>query len=145
MVLAVGMSCLAIDSAMYGKLTFPPLNILLYNSLGGRGDELYGVEPVSYYVKNLFLTLGLCWPLGAAAPLLVIRKLLNKARPGASARSEVLQLVCCAPVVLWIGLLFPRPHKVLYSPVFPSLSGNAGGEVSVPRLPSPGPALRPEH
>ena len=99
---------------MYGRRTFPPLNILRYNSLGGRGDELYGVEPAGYYLRNLFLTLGLCWPLGAAAPLLIVRSLLNK-KQGSSSRREALKLVLCTPVILWLLLLFPRPHKVCSS------------------------------
>ena len=38
--------------------TFPPLNIALYNALSGSGDELYGVEPPMYYLKNLLLMVG---------------------------------------------------------------------------------------
>lgn len=38
----------------------------------GRGDELYGVEPVSYYVKNLFLNTSIAFPLALALPLLAL-------------------------------------------------------------------------
>ncbi len=31
-----------VDSIYYGKLTFPPLNIVLYNVFGGGGSSLYG-------------------------------------------------------------------------------------------------------
>lgn len=36
----------------------------------GRGDELYGVEPASYYVKNLFLNTSLAFVLAATLPCL---------------------------------------------------------------------------
>lgn len=38
----------------------------------GRGDELYGVEPASYYVKNLFLNTSVAFPLAVALPLLAV-------------------------------------------------------------------------
>jgi alpha-1,2-mannosyltransferase len=103
--------CTAIDFGFYNKSTSPPLNILLYNAIGGKGDELYGTEPASYYLRNLLLTLGLCWPLGAAAPILVLRNALHKYTCKQSLHREVLQLVVCAPVLLWMLLLFRRPHK----------------------------------
>ena len=117
--MAVLLPCLCVDSVLYGRLTFPPLNILRYNSLGG-GDELYGTEPLGYYVRNLLLTLGLCWPLGAAAPLLITRAVTHKFMRGDSLTTELRQLVCCAPVVLWMLLLFPRPHKVQHDTFAPS-------------------------
>lgn len=42
---------IAVDMIMYKKFTLPWLNILMYNALAGSGDELYGVEPASYYLK----------------------------------------------------------------------------------------------
>lgn len=55
-----------VDRYYYGLWTVPNLNIFVYNALGGpgaleegkTGDELYGVEPASYYVKNLVLNFG---------------------------------------------------------------------------------------
>lgn len=38
----------------------------------GRGDELYGVEPASYYLKNLFLNTSLAFPLAVALPFLAL-------------------------------------------------------------------------
>eukprot|EP00531_Pseudo-nitzschia_arenysensis_P005771 CAMPEP_0116129956 /NCGR_PEP_ID=MMETSP0329-20121206/8200_1 /TAXON_ID=697910 /ORGANISM="Pseudo-nitzschia arenysensis, Strain B593" /LENGTH=78 /DNA_ID=CAMNT_0003624257 /DNA_START=232 /DNA_END=465 /DNA_ORIENTATION=- len=43
-----------VDYHFYGRLVSPSLNILVYNTQAG-GDELYGVEPLSYYIKNLLL------------------------------------------------------------------------------------------
>lgn len=36
----------------------------------GRGDELYGVEPASYYLKNLFLNTSVAFPLALGLPFL---------------------------------------------------------------------------
>lgn len=36
----------------------------------GRGDELYGVEPASYYLKNLFLNTSMAFLLAVALPCL---------------------------------------------------------------------------
>lgn len=124
----VGGFSTTIDIYMYGKVTSPSLNILLYNALGGTGDELYGVEPASYYVRNLFLNMGLAWPLALAAPLLLLKKFLESYSAATSASrlidSEVRGAVLCAPAIIWLGLLFRRPHKeerFMY-PIYPLLA-----------------------
>lgn len=38
----------------------------------GQGDELYGVEPASFYVKNLFLNTTVAFPLAIALPFLAL-------------------------------------------------------------------------
>jgi hypothetical protein len=113
--------------------TFPALNILLYNAIGGtNGDELYGVEPASYYVKNLFLNVGLAWILLILSPVvLFIAWLMGMATsrayhtPATSKNTDENQkmkkhtivldeyvLVQWMSVFLWLGILFSRPHKV---------------------------------
>ncbi len=61
---------LLIDSFMYGRVVFTPLNIILYNVFGKGGPDLYGTEPWTYYFINGFLNLNfsfvlclLCFPL----------------------------------------------------------------------------------
>ncbi|KAI3390006.1 hypothetical protein SNEBB_007595 [Seison nebaliae] len=48
-----------IDYYYYERITIPSLNILLYNVFNDKteisGPSLYGTEPFSFYVKNLFL------------------------------------------------------------------------------------------
>lgn len=112
-----------IDMCFYGKRTFPPLNILLYNTLGGHGDELYGVEPVSYYIKNLFLNLG---PAAIVAPLLpiivIIMRLLKLKNNFAGYEGKIAAIYSSAAI--WLVILFSRPHKeerFLY-PVLPLLT-----------------------
>ena len=57
--------------------TSPTLNILLYNAIGGSGDELYGIEPASYYIRNLLLTLGLASICSSLAPIAVLADVLS--------------------------------------------------------------------
>ncbi|CAN0022760.1 unnamed protein product, partial [Heterosigma akashiwo] len=110
------------ERRFYGRDTMPAWNIFRYNVLSareGRGDELYGVEPASYYLKNLFLNLNVgaiiafCFPLAALAGLLSRTKALRS-----EARARALFL---SPLALWLGIMFAKPHKeerFLY-PVYP--------------------------
>lgn len=56
-----------IDSFYYGKLVFASLNIVLYNVFSSNGPELYGKEPLSYYMNNLFLNFNIVLPLTFAS------------------------------------------------------------------------------
>ncbi|KAH9259345.1 hypothetical protein BASA81_002388 [Batrachochytrium salamandrivorans] len=58
-----------VDSYFYGKPTFAALQMVLYNALGasGGGAHLYGVEPWTFYFKNLFLNFNLVLPVSLAA------------------------------------------------------------------------------
>jgi len=105
----------------------PTVNIFLYNA-GGNGDNLYGIEPLSYYIKNLLLTNHLIFPLALLFPLLYpflsrefksssssflfIRTLLSYLDFLAS-KLKSLVVTCCG--YLWIGVLFSRPHKVWHN------------------------------
>lgn len=95
--------------------TFPTWNILAYNAIGGSGDELYGVEPMSYYIRNLTLNMSISWPLAVAAPILWFRESMYS--PGSISEKTVRTGVLILPSVLWLGILFSRPHKVLQQPV----------------------------
>ena len=48
-----------IDSKVYGRFVFAPLNILTYNVFGGGGPNLYGTEPWTYYFVNGFLNFNI--------------------------------------------------------------------------------------
>ena len=86
------------------------MNILLYNAIGGSGDELYGVEPAIYYIKNLFLNLGLVWPLALVSPLATV--LMYCRAQGRTSQSDLKLIVLQLSVGLWLLILFRRPHKV---------------------------------
>jgi alpha-1,2-mannosyltransferase len=103
---------MAIDKEQYGKWVSPPWNILIYNTHAG-GDELYGIEPLSYYVKNLALNFNYVAGLGVIALPLVV--LLRRDIPS--------MLVILLPMYVWLGVVFPRPHKEerFLFPIYPGL------------------------
>ena len=99
-----------IDYSYYGKLVSPTVNIFTYNAAGG-GDELYGTEPLSYYVKNLLLNLNIVAPLGMiAVPLCLLGR-----------RYTIMGIL--SPLLLWLAITFPRPHKEerFLFPIYPLL------------------------
>jgi alpha-1,2-mannosyltransferase len=93
--------------------------------INGSGDELYGIEPVSYYLKNLFLNLGIIFPLAMSCPLIaLINKFLHVKE--STTRIEYLDghaMTIIISCFLWLAVLFIRPHKeerFMY-PVYPFL------------------------
>ena len=127
-----GGSAALIDIYYYQKFTSPTLNILLYNAIGGSGDELYGIETASYYIKNLFLNMGLAWPLAVAAPMLLLRNWMQNriqqdeehpVKTTTSAPPPPIGVLFVAAVA-WLLVLFHRPHKeerFMY-PIYPLLA-----------------------
>uniref|UniRef100_A0A7S4K9Z2 Mannosyltransferase n=1 Tax=Odontella aurita TaxID=265563 RepID=A0A7S4K9Z2_9STRA len=129
----------AIDYAHYGRLLSPTLNIFMYNAAGG-GDELYGVEPLSYYVKNLALNFNVVAILGAGAlpALLALRWAGDQLRRGgkgdaltsSSSKEETVTATSLrtaawilAPLYVWLLVVVPRPHKEerFLFPIYPAL------------------------
>ena len=109
---------LAIDYHYYGRLVSPIFNIFAYNAQGG-GDELYGIEPLSYYVKNVALNFNLLGLLGMIAlPILAVRLLLR--RPSSADNLKFLGLL---PMYVWMAIVLPRPHKEerFLFPIYPML------------------------
>ncbi len=109
------LACAALPTALtihlYCHRTSPPLNILLYNAIGGSGDELYGVEPLSYYLRNLLLNMGAAWPLAVLSPLPLLAEYVTQGY-SLSTRSMLSALILSSLAALWLGVLFSRPHKV---------------------------------
>ncbi|CAM9376739.1 unnamed protein product [Phaeothamnion confervicola] len=114
-----------IDSKYYDRWTSPNLNIFRYNVMGseGRSDELYGTEPASFYVKNLWLNTTVAAVLGPLlAPLSVVVN-YSQSRVAMPPHNAVLAVLATAPAVLWLAVMFAKPHKeerFLY-PAYPSL------------------------
>lgn len=105
---AVGVPVAAFDALVYGRLTSPLYNVFAYNA-GAGGDELYGVEPWTYYAKNLALNAAVPAALAALLPAaLVLRKVVGAADPR---RPAVAALAHAAPAAIWLAVLFARPHK----------------------------------
>jgi alpha-1,2-mannosyltransferase len=143
---------LVIDSMVYGKLTCPTLNILLYNAIGGSGDELYGVEPAAYYIKNLVLNTTIVWPISLMLPVVLsiftfVRALTSRdvctMASGAGGKSRAFWssswyeflsvLTLSGAALLWQAVLFSRPHKeerFMY-PIYPLIALSAAAAVRI--------------
>ena len=50
----IGIPMIVIDSSYFGRVIFAPLNIVIYNVFTSHGPNLYGTEPLSYYLINGF-------------------------------------------------------------------------------------------
>lgn len=59
--ISIGVPILLIDSHFFGKWTFAPLNIVLYNIFTSHGPNIYGTEPFNYYLFNGFLNFNIIW------------------------------------------------------------------------------------
>ena len=63
-----------IDSSLYGRFVYAPLNIIQYNVFGGGGPDLYGQEPWTFYFLNGFLNFNVVFLLAMGAwPLIEIK------------------------------------------------------------------------
>ena len=105
-----------LDYKHYGKWTSAVLNIFRYNAQGG-GDELYGIEPSSFYFKNLSLNFNYLALL--ALLFLPVSALLRFCRRPLPTSLVVL----IAPLYLWLSVVVPRPHKEerFLFPIYPPL------------------------
>ncbi|AOA62820.1 Alpha-1,2 mannosyltransferase [Komagataella phaffii CBS 7435] len=139
-----------IDSICYNKTELIPLNIVLYNVLNtddSVGPDIFGTEPVSYYILNLLLNFNFLALLGyASLPLLLIFNFL----PDFNLRSSNVKLfgheggsnkliTLFAPLYLWSVIFFTQPHKeerFLY-PIYPLITlGAAFATHQLIRIPS---------
>lgn len=115
-----------IDAAAYRRITSPTVNILMYNVWplsNGGGDELYGTAPAGYYVRNLLINMGVSWPLAIACPVMTLREIISL-RLSSWNKGRTLSITLQTCVLLWLGVLFSRPHKeerFLY-PAYPILA-----------------------
>ncbi len=103
---------LVVDRVLYRRWIFAVANIVYYNALSSETDStLYGVEPWTYYAKNLLLNLNVMAVFAVAAlPLVLLTRNWFKAA------------VVASPL-LWLALMLYLPHKeqrFLY-PIYPLL------------------------
>ena len=95
--------------------TWPPLNILLYNTILGSGDQLYGVEPISYYIKALILNTGVAFPLSLFGFICTALSFPSKMTMMMMWSHNKDFIIIHLLILIWLALLFSRPHKVLTS------------------------------
>lgn len=105
-----------IDFKYYRIWTIVPLNIVLYNvfsSRDGRGPDLFGTEPMTYYVKNLVLNFN----------ILTIFALLAVPIAALSVRDRATRLKSSLGFLLWFVIFTAQAHKeerFMY-PAYPAL------------------------
>ncbi|BFZ53724.1 mannosyltransferase [Savitreella phatthalungensis] len=94
----IALISIVVDYYFYRRWVLVALNIVLYNVFGGteRGPDLFGTEPLMYYVKNLLLNLN-AWLMLASLGMVC-----------AFARRQ--WLVVVGPS-LWALVFFSQPHK----------------------------------
>lgn len=105
-----------IDYHQYGRWVSAPWNILIYNTQAG-GDELYGIEPPSYYVKNLALNFNYVMFGVVALPLCFLWRWTGSSMGTTSIVALLL------PMYIWLAVVVPRPHKEerFLFPIYPCL------------------------
>lgn len=116
--IAIQVAIFAVDYCYYGQIVSPIWNIFSYNARGG-GDELYGIEPLSYYIKNVALNFNIGGLLGVVAlPILLVRMLIR-----GSISDDNLKLLGLVPMYIWMAIVLPRPHKEerFLFPIYPML------------------------
>lgn len=119
-----------IDYQYYGKWVSPIWNIFIYNTKAG-GDELYGIEPWTYYVKNLFLNfnyllIGIVgWPIFVICQWMYpkLSSVTTAATKPSSPSSSFALAVLLFPTYLWLAIVTPRPHKEerFLFPIYPGI------------------------
>ena len=114
--------------------TVPSWNIFWYNAASGS-DELYGTEPMLYYVKNLLLNFTpIVIVLSCFTCMLYVPYQYYKSRSNNNL-FILLFVSSIAPMLLWLMILVPRPHKEerFMFPIYPLICFTAaiGFEVMI--------------
>ena len=99
-----GIIC-SIDAQYYQSFQIPIWNIFYYNVSGG-GDEHYGIEPFSYYIKNLWLNFNMVGFMGILSlPLCFLFQSFTKKQ------NHRANAIIYVPMYLWLVMVVPRHHK----------------------------------
>lgn len=124
--LLITFSLVVFDSYYFGKTVLAPLNIVMYNvfpSNPNGGPDLYGTEPLSYYLINCVLNFNILVPVFTAAVAFIIfaDKLYVDKTSTTNLKLRNSFMVILFAVFLWVLIFFTRPHKeerFLY-PIYP--------------------------
>lgn len=94
------------DTAYYCRFSFSTWNIVKYNMFGGkdRGPQLYGVEPWTFFYRNLILNFTVAFPI-----VLVGLWACLATKQGRSWAPKI--WLYTSPFVLWFVFWMTVPHK----------------------------------
>jgi alpha-1,2-mannosyltransferase len=104
-----------VDLDYYGFPTFPIFNTLIYNALGsGPGSQLYGVEPFSFYVKNLLVNFNIVAVLAVVSVFVVaFSALIVLGTKSLGMRTPYsIAVLHLSPMYVWILFMAKLEHKV---------------------------------
>lgn len=112
-----------IDSSYYGKLTIAPLNIVIYNMFTDHGPNLYGTEPLSYYLINGFLNFNINWIFSLITPLAIIIDYYFVPSKSKNTLNYPYYL-SLLPLYLWLMIFGLQPHKEerFLFPIYPLIN-----------------------
>ncbi|KAL3475910.1 hypothetical protein BJX99DRAFT_247236 [Aspergillus californicus] len=119
---------IAVDYTFLRKLTVVPWNIVAYNVFGGegRGPEIFGTEPWTFYIRNLLLNFNIWFVFALlAAPLLLHQAILRAESTNKDTLLRTVTLI--SPFYMWLAIFTIQPHKeerFMY-PAYPFLALNA--------------------
>eukprot|EP01038_Epipyxis_sp_PR26KG_P009196 gene9196-12404_t len=126
-VITFSLPAILIDKMMYNRWTIPAFNIVLYNVLNGNGDELYGIEPSSYYIRNMILNLHIIPIIAFISPIIgildFITSIINNCDMSQYLYKNSERITVFISTFTWLFIMFMRPHKeerFLY-PIYPLL------------------------
>ncbi|KXG50707.1 GPI mannosyltransferase [Penicillium griseofulvum] len=103
---------IAIDYAFFRKLVLVPWNIVAYNILGGegKGPEIFGTEPWTFYIRNLLLNFNVWFVLAMmSAPVLLFQIVFRSHTT--SLQTSLRSMALVAPFYMWFGIFSVQPHK----------------------------------
>jgi alpha-1,2-mannosyltransferase len=105
-----------------------PWNIVSYNVFGGegKGPDIFGTEPWTFYLRNLLLNFNI-WSVLAMAtgPLLILQAAFRSHKT--SKETLLRSVTFVLPFYLWLAIFTLQPHKeerFMY-PAYPFLALNA--------------------
>lgn len=119
---------MAVDYAFFRKIALVPWNIVAYNVFGsqGRGPEIFGTEPWTFYVRNLLLNFNVWFGLAMLSGPLLLIQAISRSRT-TSVQTLLRSVTLVAPFYMWFGIFTFQPHKeerFMY-PVYPFLALDA--------------------
>ncbi|CAH8671656.1 unnamed protein product [Schistosoma haematobium] len=117
-----------VDSFYFGRFILAPFNIIRYNLFpqikqqSGSASQLYGTEPISFYIKNYILNQNLLCIFALLLLLIsavkyILRPLFQTKIVSVSGHSDTntslpdIRLIVCSSLVIWNGIFFLQSHK----------------------------------
>ncbi|KAL0210398.1 hypothetical protein RCL1_004834 [Eukaryota sp. TZLM3-RCL] len=101
-----------VDSYLYGKLTLPSINIVVYNVFSSNGGpELYGVEPWYYYGLNLLVNGGIIFVLSILGIFALFYSLILFIKGQYFGSNFFPSFLIGVPSLIWFIFMSFQPHK----------------------------------